>query len=85
MSAEACQDCKDLWREHGIKRPNAAFAWTQRLRRAEFWQDHDLARILAAKLAYLARETTRTRQALEDHQAEAHLHTSAAGGSEIGC
>jgi hypothetical protein len=84
MSAEACQDCKDLWREHG-KVTQRRFRLDERLRRARLCQDHDLARILAEKLAYLARETTRTRQALEDHQVEAHLHTSAAGGSEIGC
>jgi hypothetical protein len=80
MSAEACQDCKDLWREHG-KATQRSLRLEERLRRAEVCQDHDLVRILAEKLRYLALQTTRTRQALEDHQAEAHPHTSAAAGA----
>lgn len=49
-----------------------------------FAKDHHLARILAGKLTHIAQEATRTRKALEEHQAQAHPHASAAGGPTFG-
>lgn len=78
-----CEECHRLWREHGAV-AQKTFRTEERLRRAEVCQDHDLARILAEKITHIAQEATRTRKALEEHQAQAHPHTSAASGPTFG-
>jgi hypothetical protein len=73
-----CEECNRLWREHD-EATQKSFRLEQRLRRAELCHDDHLAKALTAKLTYVAQDTARTRQALADHQSQAHPHTSAAG------
>jgi hypothetical protein len=61
-----------------------SFRLEERLRRAKLCQDTDLAKTLLEKLTDLTRDVTRARVALEDHQAQAHPLTSAAGGPTFG-
>ena len=71
MLREICQECDRLWREYS-ELAHKSFRFEERLRRAELCQDHDQVKVVAARLAHLAGEQTRLRQALVEHEAQAH-------------
>lgn len=78
MPSKTCPECDRLWREHS-EVSQRSFRLEARLRHAEATQDHNLAQVLAERLADMMREQNRTSEAFVEHQAKDHPQKGSAG------